>query len=199
MTRLQVAGVRWFVHIIAIALAVDAWLVINASFDAGEILLELTGSIAIKFLLASLLASQLAFYWVRRKSIMLVTRRLLGLWAVMYLCVHALAWYLHDSEGWRMIPREIVDSDLLTLGASGLLLLSALALTSFPRFRRPPMTLVRWKRLHSLVYIVLPIALLHYYIQIRFDYTDFLVYLAIYVLCLSLKLWRYAPRNAGLR
>lgn len=113
----------------------------DQTFDPG---LE-SGKWAIRFLLLCLAMSPLNNYFNWRSAIRL--RKPAGLWAFAFAVLHFLV-YIREAEwGWLTFPMQ----PFIALGLLGLVILSALALTSnrwaMQRLRK------NWKRLHRLVYL----------------------------------------------
>lgn len=103
-------------------------------------------------------------------------RRLLGLFAFFYACVHFSIWIGVDQFfDWPAMLKDILKRPFITVGFAGLLLLVPLAVTSTDAMRR---RLKRnWARLHMLVYAVPVLGVLHYWwlvkkgVQTPFPYT----------------------------
>jgi len=89
-------------------------------------------------------------------------RRLLGLFAFFYACLHFSIWIGIDQFfDWPAMLNDIVKRPFITVGFVALVLLLPLALTSTDAMRR---RLKRnWARLHMLVYAVPVLGVLHYW------------------------------------
>jgi sulfoxide reductase heme-binding subunit YedZ len=90
-------------------------------------------------------------------------RRMLGLTAYFYVCLHFLIfiWFDHafDIEStWQ----DVLTRPFIAVGLITLLILTPLALTSWNRMIRL-MGGKRWQQLHYLIYIAVPLALLHFW------------------------------------
>lgn len=117
-------------------------------------------------------------------------RRLLGVATACYAGAH-FCLYCVDQK-WRLgtVATEIGLRFYLAIGFAALLMLGVLAVTSTDRWQK---RLGRdWKRLHRLVFVLLPLALWHYFLQSKADVTEpvFAAGLASW-----LMLWRLAPRR----
>ena len=126
-------------------------------------------------------------------------RRMLGLWAFAYACLHFSAWLVLDLRGWwALVPKEIAERPYITVGFAAWLLLLPLALTSTRGWMR---RLGRnWGRLHRLVYPVAALAVLHFWWVVKADVREPLLYAAILAVLLGWRLaWRWrtpvAPRG----
>jgi sulfoxide reductase heme-binding subunit YedZ len=117
-------------------------------------------------------------------------RRLVGLYAFFYACLH-LATYLVLDLGayWQQVFADIVKRPYITVGFAAWLLLVPLALTStrwaMRRLGR------RWGLLHRAVYAAAALAVLHFLWLVKSDLREPGVYAAILALLLGLRLyWR---------
>lgn len=117
-------------------------------------------------------------------------RRMLGVTTACYAGAHFLL-YCTDQK-WQpgMIASEIVLRFYLAIGFSGLLMLGVLAVTSTDAWQKRLGR--RWKRLHRLVFVLLPLVLWHFFLQSKSDVSD-----AVFVTGLAcwLVLWRLAPKR----
>ena len=95
-------------------------------------------------------------------------RRMLGLFAFFYACLHVMTYFVLDQFfDVEAIINDIVKRPYITVGFSAFVLLLPLALTST---RNMVMRLgKRWRQLHSLVYPLTGLALLHYYWLVKAD------------------------------
>ncbi|MFK7991922.1 MAG: ferric reductase-like transmembrane domain-containing protein [Sandaracinaceae bacterium] len=153
-------------------------------------LLAGTGWSALGALLLSLCASPLGVLvrrLTRRRVPVAPWRRLAGIAAAVLATVHggiALSTYLVDA--WA----HIFSIAWLRAGASALLVLSALWLTSYPRVTRA-LRIQHWKALHRLAYVAGLLAFQH---AILAPFTPRPWVLAVFGLTLVLSLFRLLPR-----
>ena len=121
-------------------------------------------------------------------------RRLVGLYAFFYACLHLATWLVLDLGGyWTQVFDDLAKRPYITLGFSAWLLLLPLALTSTRGWMRRLGR--RWGQLHKLVYAAAVLAVLHYLWLVKADLREPLVYAAIVALLLSLR-WRWRRRAA---
>ncbi len=116
-------------------------------------------------------------------------RRMLGLFVYFYALLHLLCYSWLDMEFVvGDIARDIVKRPFILVGFTALLLLTALAATSFNRAIRA-MGARRWQLLHRLVYAIAGLALLHFFWMRsgKNDYAEVLVYAVIIAILLG---WR---------
>jgi methionine sulfoxide reductase heme-binding subunit len=116
-------------------------------------------------------------------------RRLLGLFAFFYICLHFTSFVVLDLQfAWGRIFAEIAKRPYLTLGMLGLLGLIPLAVTSTRGMQR---RLGRnWVRLHRLVYLVAILGVWHFWWQVKADISEPLLYAAILAALLGFRVWR---------
>jgi len=116
-------------------------------------------------------------------------RRLVGLYAFFYACLHLATWLVLDLGGyWTQVFEDLAKRPYITLGFSAWLLLVPLALTSTRGWMRRLGR--RWGQLHRLVYAAAALAVLHYLWLVKADLREPLVYAAILALLLGLR-WRW--------
>jgi sulfoxide reductase heme-binding subunit YedZ len=118
-----------------------------------------TGNAAITLLFLSLAATPLNSLFGWREAIQ--RRRALGLYAFMYATIHVIIFLdLDYGLAWSLIIETVFQKPYILVGAAAFLMLIPLAVTSFDVWK------VRlkknWKRLHTLVYYIAPLAVLHY-------------------------------------
>ncbi len=156
--------------------------------DPAEALTLFTGEWSLRLLALTLLLSPLRmwFGW----SIALRLRRMLGLFAFFYACMH-FASFLQFYIGWDVaaLGEELAERPYITLGFAAWLLMLPLAITSTRGMQRRLRG--HWQRLHRLVYPAALLACLHLLWQARSDVGEALVYLAVFAALLG---WRARRR-----
>ncbi len=152
--------------------------------DPGEELMEYWGEWAIKGLLVTLSISPIQT-WLQVPSVRY--RRLFGLWTFAYLCLHLTSYVtLVIGFSFSTLLEDLLDRPFIYVGMAGFLLLLPLAITSTRGWQ---LRLKRnWRRLHRLVYLAALLGIWHLYLQVRSDYTDFLVHAVILAVLLGLRL-----------
>jgi sulfoxide reductase heme-binding subunit YedZ len=117
-------------------------------------------------------------------------RRMLGVGTACYAGAHLLLYCVDQKFHLATVAAEIVLRFYLSIGFLALLMLGVLAVTSTDGWQKRLGR--RWKRLHRLVFVLLPLVLLHYFLQSKADVTD-----AVLVTGLAcwLVLWRLAPKR----
>ena len=118
------------------------------------------GETALRLLLASLALTPLRILFGISWPVTL--RRLLGLFAFFYVCLHFAVWIVLDHFfDWRTMSDDIVKRPWITVGVTALLLLVPLAATSTTGMIKR-LGGVAWRRLHRLVYVAATLGVLHY-------------------------------------
>lgn len=125
-----------------------------------------TGRLAITLLVLSLACAPLSNLLGWRELIK--RSRTLGLYAFMVAFIHVLIFLdLDNGLAWDFFRQTIIEKPYILLGMASFLLLIPLAVTSFDVWK------VRlgknWKRLHRLVYLIAPVAVLHYALSKKGD------------------------------
>ena len=185
-------GLKTGAHLLAL---LPLWLMVRATLadalgaDPVAELTHRTGDWALRFLLLSLAMTPLRR--VLDQAWPIRFRRLLGLYAFAYACLHLTIYVVLDLNGyWAQILEDIVKRPFITVGFLAWLLLTPLAITStrgwIKRLGR------RWGQLHRAVYAVGILAVLHFFWLVKADLREPLIYAAILALLLGLRLyWRW--------
>ena len=123
-------------------------------------------------------------------------RRLLGLWAFAYVCMHLLGYVVLDHFfNWAVIWSDIVKRTFITVGMFAFLLLLALAITSTKGWIRRLGK--RWQSLHRVVYIAGIAGVVHFYMMVKADTREPLIYGAILAVLLGWRLVAGLRRRGG--
>jgi len=105
-------------------------------------------------------------------------RRMLGLFAFFYVCLHFLAWLVLDHFfAWHEMWADVLKRRYITVGFAGFVLLVPRAITSTKGWIRRLGK--RWQRLHRLVYATAVLGVIHYWWLVKSDHTKPLQYALI--------------------
>lgn len=142
-----------------------------------EAVTHATGIWALRFLLLTLAITPIrrltGWIWLQ------AYRRLLGLYAFFYACLHFLTWiWLDQGLRWAAILEDITERPYVTVGFAAFLILVPLAVTSTKAMMRRLGR--RWRALHRLVYLSVILALLHFAWLVKADLVEPLVYGGIF-------------------
>lgn len=171
--------------------------------DPVQYLERRTGHHAIALLIMSLACTPLntIFKW----SELLKRRRALGLYAFMYATIHVLI-YLHLDFGlaWSFILQNFTQDPRLVVGLLAFLFMIPLAWTSFDIWKKRLGK--NWKRLHRIVYAIVPLAVLHFawnkkgdIFSVQGDIAQPFYYALIVIALLTLRIPRVRKFAASLR
>ena len=173
-----------------------AWLVFGAINDQlganpAEALIRSLGDWTLRFLCLTLAVTPLR---IRTRTPQLARyRRMLGLFTFVYACLHLLAYgWLDMGLDMADIGRDILKRPFILVGFACWLLLLPLAATSFNRAVRW-LGGRQWQALHRLVYVIAPLALLHFFWMKsgKNDFAEVAVYALVIAALLLERLVRY--------
>jgi sulfoxide reductase heme-binding subunit YedZ len=115
-------------------------------------------------------------------------RRLLGLFAFFYGCLHFLTWFwLDKSLDFAEMWKDVAKRPFITVGFLGFAAMIPLAITSTAGWIRR-MKGKNWQRLHRLIYLTGLAGVVHYYWLVKSDVRLPVMYGAILAVLLSLRL-----------
>ena len=159
--------------------------------NPAEYITRNTGDWSLRFLLITLSVTP-----VRKLSgwnWLLKFRRMLGLFAFFYVCLHFLSFIAFDHVfDVAEIIRDITKRPFITIGFLAFVLLIPLAVTSTNSMVRR-LGAKRWIKLHRLVYAIAIFGVLHFWLMVKRDVTEPAIYAGILALLLGFRL--YAARN----
>jgi methionine sulfoxide reductase heme-binding subunit len=159
-TRVAVKVGVWVVALVPLARLLYGFWIDDLTVNPIEYVTRELGQTALRLLLASLAATPLRILF--GLSWPLTLRRLLGLFAFFYVCLHFGVWIVLDHFfDWRTMTDDVVKRPWITVGVTALLLLVPLAATSTTGMIKW-MGGVAWRRLHRLVYVAAVLGVLHY-------------------------------------
>jgi methionine sulfoxide reductase heme-binding subunit len=124
----------------------------------------------------------------------LAIRRMLGLIAFSYACLH-LSIYLVLDQGfdWGEIWKDILKRKFITVGFFAFLLLVPLAVTSTNKMVKR-LGFPRWKRLHRLIYLAGTAGVVHFIWRVKADLLQPLICAAVLLLLLAIRVFHRLRR-----
>ena len=157
--------------------------------NPAEFLIRATGDWTLRFICIVLAVTPLR---VMTKTPALARfRRMLGLFAYFYVCLHLLSYGFFDMGlDFAEIAKDIAKRPFILVGFSAFVLLTPLAATSFNRAIKA-LGAKRWQMLHRLVYVIAGLGLLHFF-WMRAGKNNFgepVVYAAIIAVLLGWRAW----------
>ncbi|WND01468.1 protein-methionine-sulfoxide reductase heme-binding subunit MsrQ [Temperatibacter marinus] len=156
-------------------------------FNPVEYIHHYTGDWAIYFLLIGLAISPLSRIKQMRQLISM--RRMVGLFAAFYVVLHILGYLWLDLRfDMRDFLQDILKRNYITVGVIAFLMLIPLVLTS-TKFAMRGMGARAWKRLHTLVYWITGLALMHFFMMRKGFQLEPLIFIGIYLILMSFR-WK---------
>ena len=186
-------GVLFVLCLVPLARLVYGLLADTLGANPIEFITRDLGTWALNFLLVTLAVTPLrkltGWGWLLR------FRRMLGLYAFFYACLHLTSYlWLDQFFDWMEIFKDIIKRPFITVGMLAFLLLLPLAATSNNWMIRR-LGGRRWQWLHRLVYPIAMLAVLHYFWLVKKDLTQPLIYAGILSLLLGARLfWKFYSR-----
>ena len=175
----------------------------NLSANPIQELEQRTGRHAITLLILALACTPLntLFRW----SEPLKRRRALGLYAFMYATIHVIIFIdLDYGLAWSLIIQTIFEKPYIVVGMLTFLMLIPLAFTSFDIWKKRLGK--KWKRLHQIIYLIAPLAVLHYawgkkgdFFRLQGEIILPLIYAVIVILLLVMRIPEVRKVTGSLR
>ncbi len=164
------------------------------SADPIKFITHATGDWTLRFLVITLAITPL------RKILHLPQlirfRRMLGLFAFFYVCLHFTTWiWLDKSFVWPELWKDVLKRRFITVGFTAFVLLIPLAITSTAGWIRR-LGGKRWQKLHRLIYVTAVLGIIHYYWLVKSDVRKPLFYGFLVAILLA---WRLATWLIGRR
>ena len=172
------APIAWLVYLISLEIAQPTS---GLGPDPAERLLHYLGEWSMIMLLVAFSVTPVRRLF--KKPLLARSRRMMGLFAFAYVVLHLLAYIvLYVESSWQLLLEDFVERTYITAGIAAFFGLLAMALTSTKGWRRRLGQ--NWLRLHRVIYLAIPLALLHL-IWLRKDgFGD----IALYILCFAILL-----------
>lgn len=147
------------------------------------------GEAALQLLVAGLAITPLRKYVGLN---LLKFRRAIGVLTFFYVLAHLLVWLVLDVQILSQVWGDILKRPYITIGMGAFLMMIPLALTSngYSVRRLGP----RWRRLHKLTYVVALLGGLHFVMLVKGFQFEPLIYLAVIIFLLALRLPRMNKR-----
>jgi len=187
----------WAVCLFPLALLLYQFQTDNLGANPIDHVTRTLGDWTIRILLSSLAMTPLRILF--GISWPLALRRLLGLFAFFYVCLHFSVWIVLDHFfDWPQMGADIVKRPYITVGVLALTLLTPLAATSTAGMVKR-LGAANWRRLHRLVYVAAVLGVLHYLWLAKKGVNDPFLYAGVLVVLLGVRLLDWARRAAKKR
>lgn len=178
-----------------------AWLFYGAwantlGANPAEALIRSTGDWTLRFLCITLAVTPVR-QWTDAPALARF-RRMLGLFTFFYVVMHFLSYgWLDQGFDVDAIVKDIVKRPFILVGATGLLLMAALAATSFNRAIKA-MGAARWQLLHKAIYAIVLLGLLHFFWMraAKNNFSEVAVYAVIVAVLLGWRIQRALAQRA---
>ena len=143
-----------------------------------------TGEWTLRFLLVTLAITPLRR--LSGKSWLIKLRRMLGLYAFFYACLHFMTYIWFDQYfDWMEVIRDVPKRPFITVGFTAFVLLIPLAVTSNNKMMRRLKK--NWVKLHKLVYVIAVLGVLHFLWLVKADTLEPLIYASILLILLGYR------------
>jgi methionine sulfoxide reductase heme-binding subunit len=126
-------------------------------------------------------------WWIR-------FRRLLGLYAFFYACIHFSSYLLDRGARWDDIWKDVFKRPYITVGFSAFILLIPLAITSTKGMMRRLGS--RWQKLHKSVYVIAILGVVHFWWQVKADIRQPLTFAIILAVLLAFRIFKKKSNSA---
>ncbi len=154
----------------------------NFGVNPIERLMDEFGLMALRLIILTLMISTVAN--LRQLKSIVILRRMIGLFAFYYVCLHFSTYiFLDHFLDIEFIIKDIVKRPFITFGFISFLCLIPLAFTSTNKMIKR-LSYNLWKKIHYLIYPAAILSSFHFYVLVRADKTEPMIYMAIIVLLL---------------
>ena len=158
----------------------------NLGVNPIENLMDKMGLMALRVIILTLIVSSLAD--IKTFKSIVVLRRMIGLFAFYYVCLHFLTYVVLDHFfDIKFIFKDIAKRPFITFGFISFLCLIPLAITS-NKFSIKKLGYKIWKRIHYLIYLAAILSSFHFYMLVRANKIEPLIYIIIIILLLSYRM-----------
>lgn len=197
LSERAITGVKSFLFVAALlplaylsagAFLFPDWLGTNPA----ETITRSNGDWALRLLLLTLTVTPMrqlsGWAWLLR------LRRQIGLFAFFYVLLHVSSYVSFDHVfDVGEIFRDIVKRPFITVGFAAFVMLTPLALTSTNAMVRR-LGARRWQVLHRLVYLIAPLAVLHFWWMVKRDLTEPIIYALLLGVLLGYRVYARTRR-----
>ena len=173
----------------AVPLAILAWDAFHHKLGANpqNFAILTTGMMTLIFLILTMAVTPLrkvsGWNWLAN------LRRMLGLYAFFYACAHFLLFFCLDrSFSVSSTLTEMTRRKYLIVGSIALIVMIPLAVTSTNAMIKR-LGGKRWRALHRLAYVAAICGVIHYYMQVKKDVRQPLVFAAVLTVLLGYRIW----------
>lgn len=191
--RIAIKVAVWAACLLPLAHLGHGWLTDDLTANPIDYVTRRLGRTALQILLTSLAMTPMRIVFGLSWPIQF--RRLLGLFAFFYVCLHFAVWIVVDHFfAWSRMGEDVVKRPYITVGVLALACLVPLAVTSTKGMIKR-LGGARWRLLHRLAYAAGVLAALHFLWLAKKGVPDPFVYAGILAVLLGVRLWDWAQRR----
>ena len=164
----------------------------NLGVNPIEKLMDELGLMALRLIIITLMITTLSN--IKSIKSIVVLRRMIGLFAFYYVCLHFSTYIILDHFlDMQFIIQDIIKRPFITFGFISFLFLIPLASTSTNNMIKR-LGFKLWKKIHYLIYPVAILASMHFYVLVRADKTEPVIYMGIIILLLLHRIFKRITR-----
>ena len=164
----------------------------NLGVNPIEKLMDELGLMALRLIIITLMITTLSN--IKYLKSIVVLRRMIGLFAFYYVCLHFSTYIVLDHFlDMQFIIQDIIKRPFITFGFISFLFLIPLASTSTNNMIKR-LGFKLWKKIHYLIYPVAILASMHFYVLVRADKTEPVIYMGIIILLLLHRIFKRLTR-----
>ena len=164
----------------------------NLGVNPIEKLMDELGLMALRLIIITLMITSLSN--IKTLKSIVVLRRMIGLFAFYYVCLHFSTYIVLDHFlDMQFIIQDIIKRPFITFGFISFLFLIPLASTSTNNMIKR-LGFKLWKKIHYLIYPVAILASMHFYVLVRADKTEPVIYMGIVILLLLHRIFKKLTR-----
>ncbi len=165
----------------------------NLGVNPIEKLMDELGLVALRLIIITLMITTLSN--IKPLKSIVVLRRMIGLFAFYYVCLHFSTYIVLDHFlDMQFIIQDIIKRPFITFGFISFLFLIPLASTSTNNMIKR-LGFKLWKKIHYLIYPVAILASMHFYVLVRADKTEPVIYMGIIILLLLHRIFKRLTRS----
>ena len=160
----------------------------NLGVNPIEKLMDELGLMALRLIIITLMITTLSN--IKPLKSIVILRRMIGLFAFYYVCLHFSTYIVLDHFlDMQFIIQDIIKRPFITFGFISFLFLIPLASTSTNNMIKR-LGFKLWKKIHYLIYPVAILASMHFYVLVRADKTEPVIYMGIIILLLLHRIFK---------
>jgi len=165
----------------------------SISADPIEDITRVTGQWGLRLLLLTLAVTPLRF--ITGINQLTLLRRMLGVFSFFYILLHFLTWLVIDNFfDFQRIIEDIIERYYILFGTVAFAAMIPLAATSTNRMLKA-LGAKRWLKLHKLIYPIAILGTVHFYLQVKADITEPVIYGTILTVLLGYRVIKAKQRS----